>query len=406
MGNPGPLEIIQEEISKRKIPVPGWKASQEEFSRFSASIARIILELNLFPGEDVSSISGKMARMIAGLGILEEFMEEDGVEEIIVRNGSVLLERDGRIEILGEKAPDSYFFSLARRAADMSGRAIRGDKPYVLTDLPGGERFTAIVSPLSVQGTAINIRLFGKKPFTLNDLVRTKTFSPPSKEEEEALGEEAKIPSKLASFLANIVKRNIASILIAGAPSTGKTTLLNALTYVIPPELCLACIETFKELRIAHPYPVRAVVPEKGVEENFPSMQEVVNIIYTRMRPDIIVFGEIVGPEAVPLLDAMNLGKRVLATIHGDSPYDALHRLEMAALPSGLPLRAIQERIARGVNLIIHMARRGKHRFVNEIALLRGFDGKKYSLVTLYSSGAEIPRLQRIEELWKNYSLP
>jgi Flp pilus assembly CpaF family ATPase len=147
------------------------------------------------------------------------------------------------------------------------------------------------------------------------------------------------------------------------------------------------------------------VVPDI-LEKNggLPPMREVVNVLYTRMRPDVIVFGEVVGDEAVPLLDAMNLGKRVLTTIHGDSAYGALLRLEMLALGSGLPLPAIQERVAAGIDLVIHMARRGNHRYVSEVVMVNGHDpvSKTYDLATLYSADDGLKdQVAHLRSLWR-----
>jgi Flp pilus assembly CpaF family ATPase len=122
------------------------------------------------------------------------------------------------------------------------------------------------------------------------------------------------------------------------------------------------------------------------------------------MRPDVIVFGEVVGDEAVPLLDAMNLGKRVLTTIHGDSAYGALLRLEMLAMASGLPLAAIQERVARGIDLVVHMDRKGHHRYVAEVALVEGYDASanRYALRSLYRDGEGTARqVDHLRELWE-----
>lgn len=408
------LERVQEYVLEKKYPIPRWRASEEEKARFRAFVAQALVELNLgVPDEEIPHTAEKLARMMAGLGVLEEVAAEDGVEEVIVREGHVLVEKWGVVEYVG-RFDDGYFLWQAHRAADLGGRAMKADKPFVLTDLPDGSRFTAMIPPLSVEGTAINVRVFRKEAMTFADLSRTGTFDGTEREDRGSVDEEKflaemdngkvePLPS-VARFLAAVARYNLATVLISGEFSSGKTTLLNAMTRYIPDTTVLAVIETFRELKIAHPYPARAVVPERQERDSaFPTMAEVVNVVYTRMRPDVIVFGEVVGPEAVPLLDAINLGKRVLTTIHGNSAYDALLRLEMAALPSGLPLPAIQERIGRGIDLVVHMGRKGKWRYVEEIVAVRGFDRRRgsYVLESLYRAGETLPRPEVLKEVWQ-----
>ena len=413
------LEKVQEYVLDKKYPIPRWRASEEEKARFRAFVAQALVELNAgVPDEEIPHTAEKLARMMAGMGLLEEVASDDGVEEVIVRRGHVLVERRGVVERLEEfDADDEYFLWQAHRAADLGGRAMKADKPYVLVDLPDGSRFTAIIPPLSVEGTAINVRVFRKEAMTFADLTRTGTFDGVGKEAQGSVDEEKFLEEMekgkvdplppVAKFLATVARYNLATVLISGEFSSGKTTLLNAMTQYIPDITVLAVIETFRELKIAHPYPVRAVVPEKQEKDStLPTMAEVVNVVYTRMRPDVIVFGEVVGPEAVPLLDAINLSKRVLTTIHGDSAYDALLRLEMAALPSGLPLPAIQERIGRGIDLVVHMRRRGSRRYVEEIVAVRGFDRRRgrYILESLYRAGEVKPRPDVLKEVWQRCS--
>ncbi|MBN1937187.1 MAG: CpaF family protein, partial [Anaerolineae bacterium] len=320
-----------------------------------------------------------------GLGLLEAIAAQPGVEEVIVRGGHVLVERYGRVEDLGAPADDAYFERLARRVADLGGRAMKADRPFVLVDLPNGSRFTAMIPPLSVEGTAINVRVFRQEAMSLRALAQSGAFNQP-----DASDRENRIPDDLggdlpeiARFLAWTVCCNTATLLISGEFSSGKTTLLNALTACVPPTTQIAVVETFRELQIQHPFAARAVVPVPP-QEHFPTLDEVVNVLYTRMRPDLIVFGEVVGGEAVELLSAMNLGKKVVTTIHANSAYDALLRLESLALASGMPLAAIRERVGRGVNMIVHLRRRGVSRYVAEVVRVNGVADGRYQIEPVY----------------------
>jgi len=196
---------------------------------------------------------------------------------------------------------------------------------------------------------------------------------------------------EVARYLAWIVKHGSATMLISGEFSAGKTTLLNALSAHIDPSTVLSVVETFKELQISHPYAARAVVPVPA-RDSFPSMSEVVNTLYTRMRPDMILFGEVVSSEAVELMSAMNLGKKVITTIHSKSAYGALLRLETLARASGLPIGAIRERVGRGVEMVVHMRRRGPWRYIEEVAKVKGVVNGEYVMEPVYQNGRFVQR--------------
>ena len=386
------LPQVEGMIVEQGIVVPGWRAGQAERKRFQDHLARALAGSHLVSDDaQVVEAAGVLARASTGLGVLEEIAAQPGVEEIIVRRGQVQVERYGRIEELGALAGDDYFERLARRVADLGGRAMKADRPFVLVDLPNGSRFTAMIPPLSIEGTAINVRVFRQEALSLHSLAQSGTFDDPDRGPAlEMLPDdlEPELP-EMARFLAWTMRDNAATVLISGEFSSGKTTLLNALTAYIAPTTQLAVIETFRELQIRHPFAARAVVPMPP-RESFPSLDEVVNVLYTRMRPDLILFGEVVGNEAVELLSAMNLGKKVMTTIHANSAYDALLRLETLALESGMPLEAIRERVGRGVDVVVHMRKRDTRRFVAEIVRVRGIEDGVYRLDHLYGREEQV----------------
>ena len=291
----------------------------------------------------------------------------------------VLRERHGAIEDLGVLADDAHFALVAERVADQGQRVMTGQRPYVLVDLPNGDRFTAIKPPLSIHGTAINIRHFQRGVMSLDDLAQRSTFeADQSLAVEPSMGvapdQFQQLPS-IARFLAQVVSRNLASILVSGEFGAGKTTLLSALSHHVAPRVQVAVVESFAELKIAHPHPLRVVVPERDQrgDRDAPTMDEVLNVVITRMRPDLLIIGEIVRDEAARFLDAINLGKRAWATIHGNDCLGALYRLETKALTLGLPHQAIREQIAAGVNLIVHLRRDADtgRRYVAQVARVK-----------------------------------
>jgi len=358
---------VQDALVKSGAQIPPWRASDDERARFVAQVARTLVELRAPLAQDaLPSEARRLAGMMLGVGVLTPLLEQDGLEEIIVRRGHVQVERRGRIEDVGDW-PDSHFEAVANRAADLGGRAMTGSRPYVLVDLPDGSRFTAIKPPLSVAGVSINIRVFPKRKLTLDDLLA-----------KEAL------PEAVARFLRAVVRANLATILISGEFGAGKTTLLNALSAYVPAEVPMAVVETFQELQPGHPHPARAVTSVERSEGQV-AMRDVVNVLYTRMRPDLIVIGEIVAGEAAEFLKAVNLGKRAMSTIHGDSPLDALYRLEVLALEVGLPVAVSRELISRGIDLLVHVRRDGARRLVSEVAQVEGLDeANRYRIKPLY----------------------
>lgn len=366
------LPKLQEALLRRGVAIPPWRATPKERDDFIFAVARVIAEERLLPPTTAREAASDLATRIMGLGLLEPFLAQDGVEEIIVRGGAVLLGTSQGVRDTGMRAPDDYFYALAQRVAEMGGKPLRAANPFVLVDLPDGSRFTAMVPPLSKRGTAINIRRFQRRVLSLEQLVQNGTLSGPQ-----------------AEFLHQTVLKCRHSILISGRPGAGKTTLLNSLVALLPPTTQLCGVETFEEITTNLPFEARAVVREES-EVGQVTMAQVVNILYTRMRPDVIIIGEIVGNEAEEYLHAINLGVVAYTTIHGNSVLDALHRLEDLARTSTMPLSAIRERIARGVDLGIHMdwsvqrhnGTENWHRRVTEMVWISG-DANAYHLTAV-----------------------
>jgi pilus assembly protein CpaF len=279
----------------------------------------------------------------------------------------------------------------------------------VLVDLPDKSRFTAIVPPLSARGTAINVRVFAREVLSFGDLDTLGAFAAPIVRErgasdaflEHVNGERIDGLPPVAQLLIRIAAGNLATVLISGEFGAGKTTLMNAMSLYVPDWVQLAVVETFEELKIHHPHPLRVVVP--GDRPDFPSMDEILNVVITRMRPDLLIIGEIVRDEAPRFLDAINLGKKAWSTIHGNDARGALYRLETKALTTGLPHQAIREQIAAGVDLVVHLQQDAwsGDRYVAQVVIVRGLDGDgRYDLQPLY----DVRRGEgtaTVETLWK-----
>lgn len=416
------IEDVREKLVKRGVNPPSWRESDpEKRRRFFDEVRSILID----QGEKLTSVNRNaqiITDALSGVGILDQLLRDPYVEEIFVRNGYVAVEYDGTFHHLGKLADDSYFENLAVHVADQGGATLRGDRPAVLIDLPGGERFTAIVPRLSTEGTAINIRTFGRRVRTLEEMEKTGTFARRNLSLSGSLNDIADpeqqcriqgLQNTPDRFLAWLVATLSGSLMIAGEMGSGKTTLLNALSGFLPTTAPLAALETFRELEIQHPFLLRAVAPAElppgtpGV-----SLDWVLNVIYTRMNPAAILVGEVVGPEALQFLKATCLGRKALTTIHGGTVEEALMRLEQLALASApeLGLDAVRSMVAMGLDVVALMGRVNQsgrvQRTLQAIAVIQGLDERgNYRLNYLYRAEGErsIPvfeeAFQSMEEL-------
>ena len=400
------IERVREELVKRGVNPPSWRETDpEKRRRFFDEVRSILID----QGENRTAVNRNaqiVTDALSGVGLLDQLLRDPYVEEIFVRNGHVAVEYDGTFHHLGKLADDSYFENLAVHVADQGGATLRGDRPAVLIDLPGGERFTAIVPRLSTEGTAINIRTFGRRVRTLEEMEKTGTFARRNlslsgtltdifnPEQQVRIQNLQNAPDR---FLAWLVATLSGSLMIAGEMGSGKTTLLNALSGFLPTTAPLAALETFRELEIQHPFLLRAVAPAElppgtpGV-----SLDWVLNVIYTRMNPAAILVGEVVGPEALQFLKATCLGRKALTTIHGGTVEEALMRLEQLALASApeLGLDAVRSMVAMGLDVVALMGRVNQsgrvQRTLQAIAVIQGLDEHgNYCLDYLYRAEGE-----------------
>ena len=407
------IERVREELVLRGINPPSWReADPEKRRRFFDEVRSILID----QGEDRIAVNRNaqiITDALSGVGLLDQLLRDPYVEEIFVRNGVVAVEYDGSFYHLGKLADDRYFENLAVHVADQGGATLRGDRPAVLIDLPGGERFTAIVPRLSTEGTAINIRTFGRRVRTLEEMEQTGTFTRINPSDLEVFqtfashlekGAESESSCRFQSlqntpdrFLAWMVSTLSGSLMIAGEMGSGKTTLLNALSGFLPVSAPIAALETFRELEIQHPFLLRTVAPAE-LSPGTPgvTLDWVLNVIYTRMNPAAILVGEVVGNEALQFLKATCLGRKALTTIHGGTIEEALMRLEQLALAAApeLGLAAVRSMVAMGLDVVALMGRVSRsgriQRTLQAIATIKGIDATgNYRLDYLYRAEGE-----------------
>lgn len=362
------VKRVQDYCVQREIPVPRWRreVNREEELAFHANVLRAMKDLGFqIAEEDRQAVAREVANRITGLGVLQPYLEQEGVEEIIVRRGYVQIERSGQIHDVGDLAPDIYFYRMTRRIADLEGKELSAEDPQIKLGLPDGSRFTAAIPPLSRQGTAINIRRFSRKKLTFEDLI---SFG--------ALDAEA------SDFLKDVSRAMDKSAIFSGRPGAGKTTLLNAFTQYLPSHCQLSLVETFQEVQ-----PQLAHFNHLVVEEGHGAVGNVVNVVFLRMRPDVMIIGETVSEEAIEFIMGLNLGITAFTTTHAHSALLAMTRLETLSRGSGIPLDERREIIGSGLGLAVHIHKgydpdtQTYRRFMREMVAIHGVTRTKESAV-------------------------
>jgi pilus assembly protein CpaF len=279
-----------------------------------------------------------------GHGPIEKLLSDDSVTEIMV-NGprDVWVERRGRLYQTAVRFDDeAHLRRIITKIAAQVGRRVDESSPMLDARLPDGSRVNAVLPPLSLTGSLLTIRKFGRERFSLDDLVRLATLTAES-----------------AELLRACLHAEL-NILVSGGTGSGKTTLLNAMSGEISEDHRIVTIEDAAELRLNQRHVLRLEARPSNIEgEGLVTIRDLVRNAL-RMRPDRIIVGEVRGPEALDMLQAMNTGHDgSLSTVHANSARDALSRVETMVLMAGydLPMRAIRQQIASAVDLIVHLER-------------------------------------------------
>lgn len=273
----------------------------------------------------------------APLGGLERWLADPDITEVMVNAGhAVWVERHGRLERVGTMRPATVLAAIEHLLAPV-GRRLDRAHPTVDARLPDGSRLSAGIPPVTVDGPCLTIRRFGTEPFGLD------AFAPPP----------------LAALLAELVQRRC-NIVVSGATSSGKTTLLNALAAHVPLDARIVTLEDVAELRLDHPHVVR--LETRDATPDGVGAVDLAHLLRTalRMRPDRMVVGEVRGGEALHLLHALNTGHDgSLCTVHANGCVDALHRLATLVLQasSGWSLDAVHRLLVGAVDVVVHVER-------------------------------------------------
>jgi pilus assembly protein CpaF len=283
------------------------------------------------------------ASMESFLGPIWSYVQDDTVSEIMV-NGprEIFVEQKGRLERVPATFTEEGLRASILNVAQYVGKRVDENNPYMDARLPDGSRVAVVLPPCSRKGPCISIRKFSREKLTLGDLIRFGSMN-----------------EEMVAFLEIAVKLQKNTI-IAGGTSSGKTSLLNVVSSLIPNQQRIIVIEDSAELQLQqeHVLPLEAKPPDKHGKGEV-TLRDLVRASL-RLRPDRIVVGEVRGGEALDLLQAMNTGHSgSLATVHASSPLQTLSRLETLTLFSGLdlPILAIREQVSTAIHCIIQAAR-------------------------------------------------
>jgi pilus assembly protein CpaF len=299
---------------------------------------------------------------ITGLGPIEPLFRDPTITDILVNGAKdIYVERGGRLSRVSTSfRNDAHLLTVIDRIVSRVGRRVDESSPMVDARLPDGSRVNAIIPPLALDGPVLSIRRFGSD-LDIESLTTTGTLT-----------------RRMATLLAGCVHARL-NILLSGGTGSGKTTLLNALSAFIPGADRVVTIEDAAELRLQQEHVVRLETRPPNVEGRGEVVARDLVRNALRMRPNRIIIGEVRGVEAVDMLQAMNTGHEgSMATIHANSPRDALSRLENMVMlaGTGLPIRALREQIAATVDVIVQIARLsdGRRRVVS-ITEVTGVEG-------------------------------
>ena len=300
---------------------------------------------------------------VLGYGPLEPLLGRDDIADIMV-NGSArtFIEVGGKIQLTNVRFRDNaQLMNICQRIVSQVGRRVDEASPICDARLLDGSRVNVIAPPLAIDGPALTIRKFKKDKLTLDQLVRFGSISPEGGE------------------ILKVIGRVRCNVLISGGTGSGKTTLLNCLTnYIDHDERVITC-EDAAELQLQQPHVVRLETRPPNLEgQGSVTMRDLVKNCL-RMRPERIIVGEVRGPEAFDLLQAMNTGHDgSMGTLHANSPREALSRLESMITMGGysLPPRTIREMIVSSVDVIVQAARlRDGSRRITHVTEVMGLEG-------------------------------
>ncbi|MCJ2068281.1 Flp pilus assembly complex ATPase component TadA [Methylobacterium sp. J-030] len=300
---------------------------------------------------------------VLGYGPLEPLLARDDIADIMVNGANrTFIEVNGKIQLTSVRFRDNQqLMNICQRIVSQVGRRVDDASPICDARLPDGSRVNVIAPPLAIDGPALTIRKFKKDKLTLEQLVRFGAISPEGAE------------------VLKIIGQSRCNVVISGGTGSGKTTLLNCLTAFIELDERVITCEDAAELQLQQPHVVRLETRPPNMEgQGQVTMRDLVKNCL-RMRPERIIVGEVRGPEAFDLLQAMNTGHDgSMGTLHANSPRECLSRIESMISMGGftLPSRTLREMICGSIDVVIQAMRlRDGSRRITHITEVLGMEG-------------------------------
>ncbi|USX27962.1 CpaF family protein [Oxalobacteraceae bacterium OTU3CINTB1] len=308
-----------------------------------------------------------------GFGPLEPLLEDPTVSDILVNtHRQIYVERRGKLELTDVTfSDDAHLMKIIDKIVSRVGRRIDESSPMVDARLPDGSRVNAIIPPLAIDGPIMSIRRFSADPLRLADLVAYGSMT-----------------ADMAEVLQGLGKAKV-NILISGGTGSGKTTMLNVISGFIGRTERIVTVEDAAELQLQQPHVVRLETRPPNIEGKGEVSQRALVRNALRMRPDRIILGEVRGAEALDMLGAMNTGHEgSMATIHANTPRDALTRLEnmISMAAANLPTKAMRQQISSAVGVVVQVSRMtdGKRK-VMSIQEVTGMEGEMITMQEIFT---------------------
>jgi pilus assembly protein CpaF len=309
---------------------------------------------------------------MTGLGPIEPLLKDPSINDILINGHEcVYVERAGVLEPSQVRFKDeAHLIRIVNKIVSAVGRRVDESQPLCDARLLDGSRINIAVRPIAVDGPLVSIRKFSKKPYSLKKLIEIDALRPP-----------------MAELIAAAVTARV-TIIISGGTGSGKTTMLNALSAFISDKERLITIEDAAELQLQQPHVGRMETRPPNIEGKGEIRQRELVKNALRMRPDRIILGECRGEEAFDMLQAMNTGHEgSMATVHANTPRDALSRLEQMIGMAGLPMTvaSIRGQIGAAIRLIVQLQRLsdGKRK-VTSVAEITGLEGDIIQMQEIY----------------------
>ncbi len=345
-------------VALEKLPKDEMRKQISDFVNEKAKEERLALNV-----AELDDLVDDIVDEMVGLGPLEPILQDPEVSDILI-NGhhNCFVEKGGKLRQIHIPFKDeAHLLRIINKIVAAVGRRVDESQPLVDARMLDGSRFNAAIRPVGVDGPLVSIRKFSKNKLALHKLIDFGAITQP-----------------MAEVLAAAVHARKTTI-ISGGTGTGKTTMLNALSAFIPEDERMITIEDAAELQLQQPHVARMETRPPNVEGHGELKQRDLVKNALRMRPDRVILGECRGEEAFDMLQAMNTGHEgSMATIHANTPRDAISRLEQMLGMTGMPMtvQSIRSQIASAIHLIVQLTRLsdGKRK-VTSVAEVTGMEG-------------------------------